>query len=48
MATEAELTTGSASAATEHTEEPHLRELVTLFAFFVLFDVIYDVLMLTM
>ena len=29
MATEAELTTGSASAATEHTEEPQLRELVT-------------------
>ena len=48
MSSKAELTTGSASAATEHTEEPHLRELVTLFAFFVLFDVIYDVLMLTM
>ena len=29
MATEAELTTGSASAATEHTEEPQLAELVT-------------------
>ena len=29
MATKAELTTGSASAATEHTEEPQLRELVT-------------------
>ena len=28
MATEAELTTGSASAATEHTEEPQLAELV--------------------
>ena len=29
MATKAELTTGSASAATEHTEEPQLAELVT-------------------
>ena len=29
MATEAELTTGSASAAAEHTEEPQLAELVT-------------------
>ena len=29
MATEAELTTGSASAAAEHTEEPQLHELVT-------------------
>ena len=29
MATEAELTNGSASAATEHTEEPQLAELVT-------------------
>ena len=29
MATKAELTIGSASAATEHTEEPQLRELVT-------------------
>ena len=29
MATTAELTTGSASAATEHTEEPQLAELVT-------------------
>ena len=29
MATQAELTTGSASAATEHTEEPQLAELVT-------------------
>ena len=29
MATKAELTTGSASAATEHTEEPQLKELVT-------------------
>ena len=29
MATEAELTSGSASAATEHTEEPQLAELVT-------------------
>ena len=29
MATKAELSTGSASAATEHTEEPQLAELVT-------------------
>ena len=29
MATKAELTTGSVSAATEHTEEPQLAELVT-------------------
>ena len=29
MATKEELTTGSASAATEHTEEPELAELVT-------------------
>ena len=29
MASKAELTTGSASAATEHTEEPQLAELVT-------------------
>ena len=29
MATKAELTTDSASAATEHTEEPQLAELVT-------------------
>ena len=29
MATKAELTAGSASAATEHTEEPQLAELVT-------------------
>ena len=29
MATEAEVTTGSASAAAEHTEEPQLAELVT-------------------
>ena len=29
MATKTELTTGSASAATEHTEEPQLAELVT-------------------
>ena len=29
MATKAELSTGSASVATEHTEEPQLAELVT-------------------